>query len=266
MESYDQNPAPIISEIPQTNNTPTPEPSKDNNKVLFLCEKCQSHIPYITNLEISDECVITGWCPCGYFFIQELFSFMKAVYSIPQKNKEHLTFPQYYQCKKHGKNLNSICKECEILICDDCIKEDHHTKEPLKKGTIIKKNEYYKIRRNILELINKLKKKFPIIEKDKNLNDSYRFIFLKKILGQYKLINSLLYTYSFYKDNEQIENNMYYVSCLSPLNFKEVIEKITEDNLNSFLNLASIIDPFEKVSKFVFTYRFLFESQTKMIL
>ena len=117
-----------------------------------------------------------------------------------------------------------------------------------------------------MELINKLKKKFPIIEKDKNLNDSYKFIFLKKILGQYKLINSLLYTYSFYKDNEQIKNNMYYVFCLSPLNFKEVIEKITEDNLNSFLNLASMIDPFEKVSKFVFTYRFLFESQTKMIL
>ena len=129
MESLGENPAHAVltnqnTEGDKQTDTPTDEQPKIN--LLFLCYKCQSHIPYITNLKTNASgCVITGHCPCGFFFIEELFFYMRKVYAIKTKENK-FNFPTYYNCKKHNKYLNGICKDCEILICDDCVKEDHH--------------------------------------------------------------------------------------------------------------------------------------------
>lgn len=125
-------------------NKQTDKPS-DKNK-LFLCYKCQSHIPYITNLRTNaSECVITGHCPCGFFFIEEIFRYTCKVEEIQIKENK-LEFPKYYNCKKQHKVLTGIYKDCEILICDDCVKEDHHIKEEFKKDQLISRATYQKYR------------------------------------------------------------------------------------------------------------------------
>ena len=248
MESLGKNPAPAIltgqnTEGDKQTDTPTDEQPKIN--LLFLCYKCQSHIPYITNLKTNASgCVITGHCPCGFFFIEELFFYMRKVYAIKTKENK-FNFPTYYNCKKHNKYLNGICKDCEILICDDCVKEDHHIKEEFKKGQFISKKNYDFYTQMHEQFKRNLDKYFPDLIKD---NDTHEYLktFLLKVEGQFNLIRSLRYTYFLYKDNPQLMHNFYYVQFLHQGKYPDV-SKLTKDTLISFFVLFSVIEPFEEL-------------------
>ena len=212
MESLGQNPAPIASTNQNTegDRQRDKQADKPSYNELFLCYKCQSHIPYITNLTINaSECVITGNCPCGFFFIEEIFRYTCKVEEIQIKENK-LQFPKYCNCKKHHKVLNGICKDCEILICDDCVKEDHQIKEEFKKGQSISKINFIYYNQLNLEFMSNLKKYYPEPLKD-NYIRGYYMTFFKKVEGPLNLINSLFYTYSLYKDNPQLMHNFYYV-------------------------------------------------------
>ena len=261
-ESSTPSDAPIPSEPPIPSGPPEPTIEKPSllpakqDEHLFLCVNCKSCIPFITIIQNDPEFFISGTCPsCGYSFEEEeLYSYMNKVYAI--EKKDSLNLQQYYKCKTHEKDLNSICIKCNMLSCEDCLKEYHHDNIRIKESTQwnYDEEECKKKKTDYIQFINKLKNYFPAITNNEIIHESYNKM-LRRINGQVKLITSLLNTNAQYRDNVQMKYNMYYLSFLYKYNLDETLKKISASNLNGFLYLMSILNnPFEYVSFFYLNF------------
>ena len=221
---------------------------KEASKDLFLCYECQKYIPYIINLiPCSEKYYIIGSCPCGFTFNEELYEFMRKVYSIEEK--DDMNSKESSMCKSHRNPLKNICKDCYQVICDKCGEIDYHSIAPLKReNKKLELNEYNNKIEVCLKEIKELTKKFYVdITNSKELAESYNSM-LKRVLGQMYLCRSVLFTLSKNKQNPHMVNNMYFISNLNQFNFKENISNIKENNLIHFFKLFNFLEIFEYVS------------------
>lgn len=87
------------------------------SKIVITCPKCR-RIPFLTIIPINTLILVRSTCPCFTRTIP-LYEYMRDL-RVMSKKKTH----QCQNVLSHQKKSNSICLQCHLYLCKDCI--DHH--------------------------------------------------------------------------------------------------------------------------------------------
>ena len=180
-------------------------------KYISLCPKCDS-IPSIRIIQ-KDKSKITIDCLCGYkdtLNIKDYISFLSSVIEKQKFTRD--------KCKKHNREYNSFCIECNCQLCKSCsLEPTHEIHKLINISAIFEKRDLIQLKKRIVEA-------------------------RKYCISYYAKINHLII--SKFNDN--------------PFNTKELFQKNYEVNNNILILLETFLNTYNKNSNNFYSVSNLF--------
>ena len=161
------------------------------NYCHFICPECLIRLIFVKYINIFAEPSenYNFYCTCNEGKLN--LSYLQLIDVFQKKTIDNLKKKKEQKCKKHNKNYSKYCKDCNVDICEECIKEsykDHLNHriedktilfEKLKKFFAVLNLRYYNFK-TFMDNFNNICKKYKE-NLESNFNDT--LIFIDKILN-----------------------------------------------------------------------------------